>query len=74
MNLVRETLTNPRKAALLGAATGAIKGVVVGAVVGKFLLFTAIGAVTGAAVGAGVSWLAKPQEPDLDNGIGEAVA
>ena len=74
MSLIRETLGNPRKAALIGAATGAVKGIVVGAVVGKVLLLTAVGAVTGAAVGAGVSYLAKPPQQDHDNGIGEAVA
>ena len=71
MSLIRETLGNPRKAALIGAATGAVKGIVVGAVVGKVLLLTAV---TGAAVGAGVSYLAKPPQQDHDNGIGEAVA
>lgn len=54
---IADTLSNPRQAALLGAATGAVKGVIVGAVAGKLLLFTAMGAAGGAAVGAGLSWL-----------------
>jgi hypothetical protein len=76
MSLIRETLSDPRRAALAGAATGALKGVLVGAVAGKLLLFTALGAATGAVVGAGVSYLSKPPAPqqDHDGGIGEAAA
>jgi uncharacterized membrane protein len=59
MDTITQILNDPRKTALVGAATGAVKGVVVGVVVGKVLLFTAVGAATGAAVGAGVSWLSR---------------
>jgi len=59
MDPITRILNDPRKTALVGAATGAVKGIVVGAVVGKVLLFTALGAASGAAVGAGLSWLSR---------------
>jgi predicted lysophospholipase L1 biosynthesis ABC-type transport system permease subunit len=69
MDPISSLITDPRKAALVGAATGAVKGVVVGAVVGKVVLLTALGAATGAATGAALSWLsrraAKPPAPAM---------
>jgi hypothetical protein len=59
MDPITETLSNPRKAALIGAATGAAKGILVGAVAGKLLLFTAVGAAGGAATGAALSWFSR---------------
>ena len=64
MDPITQFLNDPRKTALVGAATGALKGVVVGAVVGKVLLFTALGAASGAAVGAGLSWLSRRAPAD----------
>lgn len=66
MDPIAETLANPRKAALLGAATGAVKGVLVGAVAGKVLLFTAAGAAGGAAVGAALSWYSRRAAAQFD--------
>ena len=57
MDPISKILNDPRKSALIGAATGAVKGVVVGAVVGKVVVLTLLGAAGGAAAGAGLSWL-----------------
>lgn len=59
MSRLTDTLTDPRKAALIGAATGTLKGLVVGAVAGKLLVFAALGAVGGAAFGACGAYLAR---------------
>lgn len=67
MDPITETLANPRKAALLGAATGAVKGLLLGAVAGKLLLFTAAGAAGGAVVGAGLSWFSRRAADRFDD-------
>jgi hypothetical protein len=66
MDPITETLADPRKAALIGAATGAVKGVLVGAVAGKLLLFTALGAAGGAATGAVLSWYSRRAAEQFD--------
>jgi outer membrane lipoprotein SlyB len=58
-DVVTETLNDPRKAAMVGAATGALKGAAVGIVAGKILAFTLVGAATGAAFAAVVSSIAR---------------
>ena len=73
MDPITETLANPRKAALIGAATGAVKGVLVGAVAGKLLLFTALGAAGGAATGAALSWFSRRAEQQFDETQGLGV-
>lgn len=56
---VSRTLEDPRKSAMVGAATGALKGAAVGLVAGKIVAFTLVGAATGAAFAAVVSSVAR---------------
>jgi hypothetical protein len=61
-DLVFDTLADPRRAAVLGAAGGALKGLLVGAVVGKWLWWMSLGAAAGAAGGYVVARLAPARQ------------